>query len=124
MAGTVAAAAGRAAITLTAPTAEADVLAHAIGLELRAGIGAGVLRVGMRGMPAPGYVAHDDSVTTALGFARLSVGYAIASRVRIWIDGRVAVAAPRPSIVFAGQTVAEWGRPAIIGAVALEVDVF
>ena len=122
--GTVEAAAGRAAITLTAPTAEGDVLARTFGLGFRAGIGAGFVRVGMRGTPAPGYVAHDDSLTTALGFARISVGHNIGSRIRIWMDGRVAIAAPRPSIFFAGQAVATWGRPAIIGALGVELDVF
>jgi hypothetical protein len=121
VASTVSGDAGRAAIQLTAPTVEASYVTAVAGIELRAGGGAGAAWLRMRGTPAPGFVARDADVVTSLGFVRGSIGRTVADRVRLWLDLRLAVAAPRPVVVFAGDSVAAWGRPAVIGGAGVEV---
>jgi len=118
--------AGRADIELYAPAIEANVVqAIAGGLELRGGLGVGTLTMTMRGVPAAAvFTGKKDSVTTAMGFARASIGYAIVDRLRVWLDVRVAVAAPRPVVEFAGSEVAAWGRPAVIGGIGADVTLW
>ncbi|HEV7555394.1 MAG TPA: hypothetical protein VGO00_08075 [Kofleriaceae bacterium] len=118
--------AGRADIELYAPAVEANFV-HAIagGLELRGGLGVGTLTMTMRGVPAAAiFTGKKDSVTTAMGFARASIGYAIVDRLRVWLDVRVAVAVPRPVVEFAGIEVAAWGRPAVIGGIGADVTLW
>jgi hypothetical protein len=121
VASTVTGDAGRATIRLTAPTVEASYVTTAAGLDLRAGVGAGAAWLHMRGTPAPGYVAHDTGIVTSLAFVRGSLGREVTDRVRVWLDLRLAVAAPRPVVTFAGESVAAWGRPAAIGAAGVEL---
>jgi len=115
--------AGRAEIRLYSPAIEANLLAPTVaGFELRGGLGVGALTMRMRGIPAAAvFTAREDSVTTALGFARGSIGRSLGNRVRLWLDLRVAVAAPRPVVAFAGDHVASWGRPAMIGGLGVDV---
>jgi hypothetical protein len=115
--------AGRAEIRLYSPAIEANVVAPTLaGFEVRGGLGVGTLTMTMRGVPAAAiFTAKQDSVTTGLGFARGSIGRSLGSRVRLWLDLRVAVAAPRPVVSFAGQQVASWGRPAMIGGLGVDV---
>ncbi|HUJ63746.1 MAG TPA: hypothetical protein VLX92_34840 [Kofleriaceae bacterium] len=121
---TVSAAQGKASIAITAPTVEADYVARVGDFALRAGLGAGAAWLRMTGKPAADYVGRDASVTSALGFARGSIGRPLGPRVRLWLDTRLAIAAPRPVVVFAGDSVARWGRPAVIVALGLDLAVF
>jgi hypothetical protein len=114
---------GFADIKVTVPAVEANVIAPTFaGFEVRGGLGAGVVRMTMHGVAAAAiYTGREDSVTTGLGFARVSIGHPIIDRVRVWLDVRAAVAAPRPTVVFADEPVASWGRPAVIGGLGIDV---
>lgn len=114
---------GRATISLVVPSLEADALTRWSWLELRGGLGLGGVWARMTGSPATGYAATAVDVVTGLVFVRGSVGARLGP-VRLWIDARAAVGAPRTVVAFAGQPVAAWGRPALIGGLGLEVGWF
>ena len=100
----------------------AAVLVDLQALRLSASGGLAVAWLRTSGFAVAPYVGHSDSVATSLPFLGLEAAPRLTDRLRVYVAGHAAVSLPRADIVFAGQTVATWGRPLGLLSVGLSVD--
>lgn len=89
-------------------------------LSVGAGIGAGVLVLGMQGEAAAPLTGQEERTTAALGFAQASLAWSLAPWFRIRLGVLGGASAPRPVLRFAEREVAAWGR--LFAAAALSSE--
>jgi len=107
----VAAPEGEASISATAFAGHLD---YALGIgrstRLRAGAGAGLLVLKLRGEASPGFVASDDTLVSGLAYAELGAAFGLGSWMRLGATTLLGMSAPRPVLSFDEHEVAAWGR--------------
>ena len=84
------------------------------------GLGLGVSVIRVDGDATPPFVSMTDHI---VGFtARIGAGLAFVVHPAwaIRLDGAIGVSAPLPQVAFGTRTVARWGQPYALGAVAVE----
>ncbi len=89
---------------------------------LGAGLGAGVAvtRLDFEGAPASDYQAREADVVAWLPFARALLSLRISRRLLVRLDTAAGPSFPRVELQFAGEKVADWGRPLVFGGLGLE----
>jgi hypothetical protein len=88
-------------------------------VRARAGLGVWASVLALSGAAAAPYVSTHAQIVTAM--PHLDLGLRIAMTHRLAIEGTLsgAVSAPGASVRFAGREVATWGRPLVLGGVAI-----
>ena len=114
---------GRSTVTLTSSCLVGDLLLlpRDATYGARAGLGVGLLWTHLEGSSSPGFRGRGEDVFTSLWLVHAGVSRALGTSVRLWLDATLAITAPRLVVRFAGRDVAEWGRPAVLGAAGLEL---
>jgi hypothetical protein len=114
---------GRATVTLAGATVGGDalLLPQEGRFQVRTGAGVGVLWAHMEGTATPTFVGRGDDVVTTLSFLHSGASARLSRSVFVFADATLALASPRPVIVFADRTVAAWGQPATFFTVGLEL---
>ena len=114
---------GRSTVTLTSSYVVGDLLLLPCDatFSARAGVGVGILWTHLEGSSSPGFRGRSDDVFTSLWVVHAGLSRALGTSVRLWLDATLAFTAPRLVVRFAGHHVAEWGRPALLGAAGLEL---
>jgi hypothetical protein len=87
--------------------------------QLGAGAALAVIRVS--GSGAEGYLGRVDHVTAGGPYARLGGALRLTRAFRLRLDGVLGALFPQPTIFFAEERVAAWGRPWMTAAMAGEV---
>lgn len=89
---------------------------------LAAGLGAGVAvtRLDFEGAPATDYEARPADVVAWLPFARALLSLQISRRLLVRLDAAAGPSFPRVELQFAGEKLADWGRPLLFGGLGLE----
>jgi hypothetical protein len=89
---------------------------------LAAGLGAGVAvtRLDFEGAPATDYEAREADVVAWLPFARALLSLRISRRLLVRFDAAAGPSFPRVELQFAGEKLADWGRPLVFGGLGLE----
>jgi hypothetical protein len=117
---------GRSTVTLGATSLGGDVLFGRTAAALRghAGVGVGLLWTHLEGTAAQPFAGRSDDLFSALSYLHGGATYALGESVRIFADGTVGVATPRPVVRFADRAVASWGQPAVALALGVELPLF
>jgi hypothetical protein len=84
------------------------------------GAGAALTVVRVSGAGADGYVGRVDHITAGGPYARLGGALRLSRAFRLRLDGVAAAAFPQPTILFADERVATWGRPLLTVALGGE----
>jgi hypothetical protein len=85
------------------------------------GAGAAFTLIRVSGSGAGGYVGRVDHVTAGGPYARLGGAVRLSRAIRLRLDGMAGALFPQPTIYFAEERVAAWGRPWLAAALAGEV---
>jgi len=83
--------------------------ARRVRLAASAGLGAAWLRTA--GFASAPYTGRPDSLVSALPFLGVEVAPRLTDHLRLYLGGHAAISLPGADIVFAGRSVATWGRP-------------
>jgi hypothetical protein len=75
------------------------------------GAGAAVTVIRVSGSGADGYVGRVDHVTAGGPYARVGGALRLSRALRLRLDGMIGALFPQPTIFFAEERVAAWGRP-------------
>jgi hypothetical protein len=121
---TLHAAEGSASVTTFVVGGDLEALLTSPVSRWRASAGAGLcaLWLRVRGTATVPLVAGDARTVTAAPFARLSLALRLRQRVSLVVDGLMGYVLAEPTIVFAGRTVATFGRPFFDTALALRLE--
>jgi hypothetical protein len=85
------------------------------------GLGVGVAVINIEGI-ANGPERSNASVLAGfVAHSHLGLGFAVAARVWIRVDGYLGVLQPQPEVTFSGETVARWGLPWGTGSLGIEL---
>jgi hypothetical protein len=93
-----------------------------VSLRLTAAAGLGSLQ--LRGQASPAYVGVSENRFVACPSLGITTRFALAPNLRLFIDASGSTAFPKTVIRVAGREATEWGRPALAGAIGLEVSAF
>jgi hypothetical protein len=85
------------------------------------GAGAALTVVRVSGSGSDGYVGRVDQVTAGGPYVRLGAAARLSRAFRLRLDGMAGALFPQPTIFFAGERVAAWGRPWLAAALSGEV---
>jgi hypothetical protein len=91
-----------------------------VSLRLTAAAGVGRLQLG--GQASPNYQGVTESRWVACPSLGVTARFALASYLRLFVDGHGSVAFPKTVIRVAGREATEWGRPALSAALGLELS--
>jgi hypothetical protein len=89
-------------------------------VRVRAGLGAWASVLTMSGEATASYIGTHAQIVTALPHLDLGLRFALTHRLAIDADLSGAFSAPGAAIHFAGREVATWGRPLVLGGIAIE----
>ncbi len=92
-----------------------------VSLRLTAAIGLGSLQ--LRGNANPTYLSASDNRFVACPSLGVTTRFSLAPGLRLFVDGMGSTAFPKTVIRLAGREATEWGRPALLAAVGLELSV-
>lgn len=91
-------------------------------VSLRLTVAAGLGRLSLRGQPSPDYQGVTESRWVACPTLGVTARFALASHLRLFVDGSGSIAFPKTVIRMAGREATEWGRPALSAALGLELS--
>jgi len=89
-------------------------------VRLRLGAGAWASIMTLSGEPAASYVNTQTQIVTAVPHLDLGIRVSLTRRLGLNLGFSGGVSAPAASIHFAGREAATWGRPLLLGNLALE----
>ena len=90
-------------------------------VSLRLTAAAGLGRLQLRGQPSLDYEGVTESRWVACPTLGVTARFALASHLRLFVDGSGAIAFPKTVIRVAGREATEWGRPALSASLGLEL---
>ena len=93
-------------------------------LDLRFGVGLGFVWIRVLGSASAPYLGGADSAVSALLRADFAATLWLNSILGVHLEASLMGAFPRPTIVFAGRMVADWGRPATLLTVGVTLAPF
>lgn len=91
-------------------------------VSLRLTVAAGLGRLQLRGQPNTDYEGVTESRWLACPSLGVTARFALASHLRLFVDGSGSIAFPKTVIRLAGREATEWGRPALSAALGLELS--
>jgi hypothetical protein len=125
--------------TMSGPEGTADIGAIVVAVEMLArfrsergrlflttGVGAGAVSLLTQGHPSPEGSAQVESNSstayTALGFARITLGWKLSSWLGLGMSGLLGTTVARVDIRFGGNDAGDWGVPLLGAALFAQVD--
>lgn len=91
-----------------------------VSLRLTAAAGVGRLELG--GQASPNYRGVTEGRWVACPSLGVTARFALASHLRLFVDGNGSIAFPKTVIRVAGREATEWGRPVLGAALGLELS--
>lgn len=91
-------------------------------VSLRLTVAAGLGRLQLHGQPSLEYEGATESRWVACPTLGVTARFALASHLRLFVDGSGSIAFPKTVIRVAGREASEWGRPALSAALGLELS--
>jgi len=91
-------------------------------VSLRLTVAAGLGRLQLRGQPSAEYQGATESRWVACPSLGVAARFALASNLRLFVDGSGSIAFPKTVIRLAGREATDWGRPMLSAAVGLELS--
>lgn len=91
-------------------------------VSLRLTAAAGLGRLQLRGAASPTYLGANETHLVACPSLGVTARFALAPRLRFFVDATGATAFPKMVIRLAGREASEWGRPALSAALGLELS--
>jgi hypothetical protein len=93
-------------------------------VSLRLTAAAGLGRLQLHGDASPAYVGASEDHFVACPSLGLTTRITLATNLRVVVDALGSTAFPKTVIRLAGRDPTDWGRPALAGALGLEVSAF